>query len=299
MIALFLFLLGAQASAGCNNLRIDQLDNVDFTTNLYPTETFRVRRSGNGGCNFFLTVDNGGAGSYTSRRLSHSDYMGFIPVQICADAACSVVLKHFPEATSAADVLAGSFPNGHNPQENYFSFRPRLGTADYQRYGRYEANFNMRLYEGTVTGSHSQEDIEDFRLRYDMSKRIDLSIVSTGAAFDPSSTSKTLNFGNLSTGQEMGFDLVLKYNAGYLVKMSSQNGGKLKHLSQNASVPYTLTLSGNPVSLSTIPSVVAWGIFVNPYGGLRLPGKVKIGTVGGAQAGVYQDSVTITVSTTE
>jgi hypothetical protein len=157
----------------------------------------------------------------------------------------------------------------------------------------------MRLYEGTVTGSHSQEDTEGFRLRYDMSKRIDLSIVNTGEAFDPSATNKTLNFGNLSSGQEMTFDLVLKYNAGYQVKMSSQNGGKLKHLSQNASIPYTLTLSGNPVSLSTLPTIVAWGIFVNPCGGLRFPGKVKIGTVGSAQAGVYQDSITVTVSTTE
>lgn len=301
MIFLFLFLTKAFA---CDNLRIQQLGNVDLTSNLNHAETFRVRRNGDDGCNFFVTVNNGGASSYVVRRLLHDNNADTLPVQICLDANCNGIIKHFPQISSSGDIISGSFPDGDNDPQFYdFTIYPRLGNLDYQKFGRYEDDFTMRVYEGTFGGSNSQEDAEGFRVRYDMSQKIDLSLVNTGSAFDASSTSKSLNFGILYTNQQMGFDLVVKYNAGYRIRFSSLNNGNLKIFSGSNTIPYTLTMAGNPVNLvgsSGNPVQVAQGSGVSIAGGLRSAGLFTIGTVAPTQqAGNYSDTITVTVTTTE
>lgn len=295
MTAIWLLLLPLYAQAACDDLRVQNLQNVDFTNNPSPTEDFRVRQDGSGACQFFVTVDNGGASSSQNRRLYHDNHSDTVPVQICIDSSCTLVVKSIQEASSAADVISGSFSQGGDNDTTLY-FRPRLSETDYERYGTYEANFTMRLYSGTLTGSHSLHDTESFRLRYRMSKRIDLSLVNPGAPFDPGSTSKNMNFGTLSQGQQMNFDLVIKTNAGYRVRMESQNRGKL--VNQTSSVPYTLSLGGNTVSLDS-EVVVAQGGGVSGNGGYRLPGRITISALGNAQAGTYTDAVTIRVSTTE
>lgn len=295
MIAFWLLLLPLTAQAACDDLRIQNLQSVDFTSNPSPTEDFRVRQDDNGACQFFVTVDNGGASSSQTRKLYHDNRVDTVPVQICIDSACTTVIKPVQEATSNADVISGSFSQGGD-NDTTFVFRPRLGQTDYDRYGDYEANFTMRLYSGTLTGSHSLHDTESFRLRYRMNKRIDLSLVSSGAPFDLGSTSKTMNFGTLSSGQQMDFDLVIKTNAGYRVRLESQNRGKL--IFRTSSVPYTLSLGGGVVALDG-EVIVAQGGGVSGNNGYRLPGRITISALGDAQAGTYTDAVTIRVSTTE
>lgn len=295
MIAFWLLLLPLWAQAECDDLRIQNLQNVDFTNNGSPNEDFRVRQNGRGSCRFFVTVDNGGASSAQNRRLYHSNRMDSLPVQICIDSSCSSVIKPIQEAASSSDVIIGSFSQGGDNDAG-FVFRPRLGPSNYERHGDYETNFTMRLYSGTLTGSHSLEDTESFRLRYRMNKRIDLSLVNPGAPFDPSSTSKTMNFGTLKQGQRLDFDLVIKTNAGYRVRMESQNRGKLVY--RGSSVPYSLSLANAAVSLST-EATVSQGGGASGSGGYRLPGRITISSIGDAQAGTYTDAVTIRVSTTE
>jgi hypothetical protein len=129
-----------------------------------------------------------------------------------------------------------------------------------------------------------------------MNKRIDLSLVDSGAPFDIGSTIKNMNFGALSQGQQLNFDLVIKTNAGYRVRMESQNRGKLVY--RTSSVPYTLSLGGSTVSLDG-ETIVTQGSGVSGNSGHRLPGRITISALGNAQAGTYTDAVTIRVSTTE
>lgn len=300
---IFLLLFVSQALA-CNNLRIQQLSNLDLTGNTSATESFRVRRSGNNGCSFFVTVNNGSAASYTSRRLLHSDSSNSLPIQICLDASCNGIIKHFPQISSGSDIILGTFPDGTNdPQEIVYTLYPRLGTLDYQKFGQFKDTFTLRLYEGVFNGSYSEEEHEGFEIRYDMSKKIDLSLVNSGSSFDVSSTTKTLNFGSLYTNQQMSFDLLVKFNAGYRIRFSSQNDGNLKISGGSNTIPYSLTMSGNPVTLagsSSNPVQISQGSGVSIAGGLRSAGIITIGTVAPAQqAGNYEDTITITVATTE
>jgi hypothetical protein len=292
---IWLLLLPILASADCDHLRIQNLKSADLTSDPAPTEEFRVKQSGKGSCRFFVTADNGGASSAQERRLYHDNHVDAVPVQICIDSACASVLKSIQEASSSADVLGGQF-TGDNDNDKDMIFRPRLGSTDYERYGTYAADFTLRLYSGTLTGSHTLEDTQSFRLSYRMGKRIDLSLVGPGAPFDRGATSKTMNFGALSEGSHLDFDLVIKTNAGYRVKMESQNRGKLVY--RSSSVPYTLSLQGAAVSLAS-EATVAQGSGASGNSGYRLPGRITISALGNAQAGTYSDLITVRVATTE
>lgn len=288
----------AEATNRCD-LRIQQLKNIDFSNDPFPSATFRVRRQNDASCPFFLTIDNGGAPSFSTRRLLHSDHYASLKVQICGDASCSRIIKHFPEASSSSDVITGQFAP-HGADEIELSFRPRLDTADYERFGTYDSTFAIRLYSGTPGGENRLLETDNFRLSHRLNKRIDLSLVSTGLPFDAGSTTKTLNFGALTTGKSQGFDFILKYNAGYRVRFSSQNRGALQGARKDARIPYVMTIDGMPVYLGD-DEERTWlrAPGVSPRGGRRFTGRVVIGRVDQAQAGSYQDAITITVSATE
>jgi spore coat protein U-like protein len=286
--------------ADCNNLRFSSFDGYhDFRQEPRPTIELRVRA--NDGCEFFATIDNGGASSYQNRVLRR--FFGFggeLPVSICLDAACTRHWKQIPEATSQADVLAGAFTG--NGGETVIRYYPRLGTNEYPPYGDYDAIFTVRLYEGSVEGARALRDIDSVRFSARVEKRIDVSLVSTGFPFDSGATNKTLDFGLLSPGKEMGFDVLLKYNAGYRLRLASENNGVMKHVSGDSTLPYTLSLNNAPISLANSRGggvEVSTGAGLSPAAGLRFPGRVRIGSFTNARAGSYEDRLTLTVSTNE
>src|SRR5690606_20724438 len=114
--------------------------------------------------------------------------------------------------------------------------------------------------------------------------------------------SENMNFGTLTAGAAQSADLVIKYNAGYSVRMSSANEGRLKHASLSDTVPYTLQLGGLPVNLlgsNSSPVLVTSGTGVSPPNGHSFGLQATIGAIGSARAGSYSDVVTVTVATTE
>jgi spore coat protein U-like protein len=290
--------------ADCNNLRVNAgSSSVDLTPNTAPALNLTVQRAGNHGCDFFVTVDYGGAPTYSSRRLSLGG--GYeMPVNIYRDAAHTQILKKLPDATQVSEVITGSFPDGtNNPSSQTLTYYPSLGALGYNRFGSYSDTYTFRIYNGTPgSGNPGVEDTDTLSLKYTMSRKIDLSLLATGEPFNAADTTENLNFGNLAAGAVRTFDIGLKYNAGYRVKVSSANQGKLQHTSQNDTVPYTLRVNSSAVNLTgsnTNPVQVATGSGVSPANGLILTSSVTIGALGSARAGNYSDTVTVTVSTTE
>ena len=123
----------------------------------------------------------------------------------------------------------------------------------------------------------------------------DLSIVPTGSAFS-SSTSQTLAFGTLASGQVLGCDLLVKKNTSATVTFSSANHGVMKAIPtpDTDQIPYTFVANGTTLSLSSTANL-ALPTGVNATG-MRLPISVTIGNLSGVGAGNYQDQVTITVT---
>lgn len=306
--AIFLVLLfgfAAPPASGCDNLRLEQVPSlIDFTGNLSPSLTFRVQRDGSDGCDFYVACSNNGggnSGAYTSRSLRRSSGGDTIPAQLCLDAACTIHCKRRGEA-SGTEVISGSFPSGNAaPAFQAFTIYPRLGTLDYPRWGSYDRDFSLRVYLGAFN-SNDEEDEDPFNLQYTVSKAIDLSLVDTGGTFNLAATSKTMNFGTLTTGEQQLVDLVLKYNAGYRVRVRTTYGGNLRRQggSGTHNVAYSMTVNNTPATLSTSYQTVLTGSGTSVAGGLRLPVRVTVGTVAANQApGSYQDEITFLVETTE
>ncbi|MCM2324492.1 MAG: hypothetical protein NDJ90_14635, partial [Oligoflexia bacterium] len=134
---------------------------------------------------------------------------------------------------------------------------------------------------------------------------IRLSLVSTGGGFDPGLTNRNIDFGTLYQGQSAQFDLRVRTNAGFSVTFSSAYNGKLKPgAASPSSVPYTLTAGGVALDLSNsaaVPVVGPVGPGQTSMSGLAYTIRTVIGNVVGAgvMAGLHQDTITITATTTE
>lgn len=301
-IFFLMLLVSSPAWGACKNLRVAVANaTVDLTPNTAPSINLTVSRSGGNSCNYFVTIDYGAASSFGGRKLVQSG--GYeIPVNIYRDSAHTQILKKVPDAGTASDVISGSFPQGSNPGSVTHTYYPMLGTLAYNRFGTYSDTFTVAVYEYTGSYSGTPTDTDTVKLQYTMAKKIDLSLMASGAPFNAADTVENMNFGVLSAGAVRGFDIGVKYNAGYRVRVSSLNEGRLKHASLSDTVPYTLAVNSAAVSLAgsnTTPVQVATGSGVSAANGTILTSSVTIGALGTARAGNYSDTVTITVSTTE
>lgn len=289
------------ARAACNNLRVNA-DNTTYSFNsgMSPALNLKVKRSSNGGCSWFMVVNNGTASSYSNRRLVNG--ANTIGLQIFTDAGNTKIWKDFPNVSSANDIIVGSFANGSGSNTQNIPYYPVLNAVTYERFGAYSDQISIKIYEGTYNGSNTLKDTEPVTLNYTMAKKVDLSLVDTGSPFNVSDTSQPMNFGTLTPGQQQSMDVMLKYNAGYNLKFSSLNNGNLKNTGNTNTVPYTMTVAGNPIGLAgsnATPVSVASGTGVSSTNGLRLAVVATIGSLGSASAGNYTDTITITVITTE
>ena len=125
-----------------------------------------------------------------------------------------------------------------------------------------------------------------------------LAVVATGGDFDPTATTRLLDFGPLSQGKALGLDWLGRSATGYTLSVQSDHDGALKNLDPTFPdlVPYALTVGGASVTPRTdpIPVVIRPGAATNAQGN-GYPVMVTIGDPGNASAGNYQDVITITI----
>jgi spore coat protein U-like protein len=286
------------AKIGCNGLDFQTASNVNLTSNPSQQLILKVSRNNtNHGCDYFFTFSRGSSSSYASRTMvKGSDE---VPYQLYRTFPYSDVLKDLGDAVSNSDVIANTFPDDAGSQQNIESFRATLGTVTYPPVGFYMDSVVIRLYEGTLS-SYVLRSSTTVLFQYSATRSIDLSLVASGAAFDQNSTSRTLDFGEMYPGETMGFDIVLKTNAGYSISMQSQNGGAMRHVSvSNGQVPYAMSVGGATVSLGSGSPNVKSGSGASPSDGIRIPVRVSVGELSNSVSGNYRDVITIAVQTTE
>lgn len=129
-------------------------------------------------------------------------------------------------------------------------------------------------------------------------EQIDLSLVNPGAVFNPTLTSRLIDFGILQSGKFSDFDLRVRSNTGYSISLSSQNQGNMAHIdpTDTSRIPYLFTASGANVDLSgPATTVINTPLATSPLG-VPYPMRVTVGNLGNASAGDYQDTITITIT---
>lgn len=307
-IFLVLFLLvAADAFGGCNHTLTGASITYTFgETNPTISRSVSLKKTGTGGtCStYFIGFDTGSGSSY-SRRVRNSALNTTIDYNLYKANNLSGILKDKGDINSNAETLFGNIPNNTIETQNfYFALAPVNATTP-PRFGTYTDSIKVSSYSGTWTSPDAQEDNFNLIVTVTVPKMIYLSMITSGGAFDSTQTSKILDFGELGQNEELGFDIKLVSNAGYNLRVSSANNGKLKNTVESgtdALIDYTFTANGNIRSLSSSsssPVSIATGTGLTPAGGATVPIKVKIGDVTNKSGGDYEDVITVTVVSTD
>ena len=302
MIKAFVFtILGALSvnAADCVQMQLQPVNTV-YNFSSSPTVNPSVVVKANtmpGGCDFFITVSYGSGGTFSNRRIVNG--ANTWPLRISKDSAGSNIIKTLNNASSNNDVLTGSLPAGNNDAQVTVSYWAELLDVYTSRpSGYYSDSFQVTLYRGTLA---SNSLIGSFTQSFGVNslKAVDISIVPTGGSFNASDTTETLNFGQMTAGSTRSADVILKYNAGYILKASSENNGRLKHSTLNSYISYTIKFAGATVNLansSAAPVTINQGSGSSPAAGTIFNTVVTIGTIAANQGnGSYSDTITLTV----
>lgn len=135
-----------------------------------------------------------------------------------------------------------------------------------------------------------------------MDSGVDVSLVESGKPFDIGETTQLVDFGTLESGEQRGFDVVVRSNNGYAVTMQSQNHQLLVHTrtpTVDGTVAYSVIFNGGGVDLSTgAPVQIISGTGTTPATGAAYPIEFTVGTLSGNEAaGTYSDVINVEVTT--
>ncbi|MFM6929876.1 MAG: spore coat protein U domain-containing protein [Bdellovibrio sp.] len=287
----------------CHNMQLQAAQTAfDLTSNTNISSNLIVKAdTRSAGCNFFVTFDYGSSANYSSRSLNYG--ISAWPFQIFKDTGNTLVLKNFPQVNDSSDVLAGSLPDKEgNDTQRAVPFYVNVDmSSPWKSNGTYSEWITATLYKGTISNYQFVQSVV-LAFYFNAPKRTDISVVPTGGSFSLADTVETLDFGTLSTGTARSCDIIVKYNAGYVLYASSQNNGRLKHETANSYIPYTVNIGGSSINLgssSSNPVQVRREFGSSPSSGKILPATITIGNYAQEQAGIFNDVITLTVQSAE
>lgn len=266
------------------------------------TVNFRVEAEATGvTCEYFVSLSTGQSGDFNRRKLSQTaDVLNY---NAYTDAGKTIFKA--PPTAAQGEVIPGSFPVAlgliqTNNHSFFWTINPQqIVPAQQTRYT--DANLSLDLYSGTLLTSPTLVASAAVTFRALVESSVDLSLARSGAPFNINDTTQLVDFGVLSSGEQRGFDLVVRSNNGYVVSMQSLNNQVMAHAEAPAvrdTVPYQVVLSGGGADLSTgAPVQVISGTGTTPATGTSFPIEFTVGNISGTEAaGTYSDIISVTVT---
>lgn len=289
----------------CNNLGFGSVPDFrwqgegggynPFTPQAYTQEGQLEIRSTVGTCSFFVTFGPGSAGNFNRYMVLGANQL---PYNIHDSVTRSNVLKDLQSANEN-EILTGVIAADNSGTESVdLSYYVHITPGQIRPAGDYTDNVNLTLYRGTLT-NYTQMATRTIRYRALIPKVAEASVVSSGAQFDANATQYNVDFGVLQEGDRDRLDVLVRTNAGYKLEVLSQNLGKLRRVGGvSGTVPYTLTVNGQTINLSS-KVTIAERSGVTQSGGDRFPMQIEIGTLADAVPGNYRDDIIVIVRTTD
>ncbi len=297
LLFLSLFLITPAMGQGVNCSYSLTVDNTTLNwsgSNLVKSINIRVTRGNrNRRCdNARIGITKGFSGNYNRRVYS---WFNGLEYNVYKNNSTSNQLKELADINTNTDYIDATFSSGQTSTTTSFEIRvpyPNLGRTTVPQ-GSF---IDFLRAEIASTQSPNRIVSEGFMVLINSNSEIAVSLVNTGGSFDQSSTSFLMDFATLFQGDAKGMDLIVKTNTDYTISISSQNGGRLKHVSANYFVPYIFKLDGGTRSLSG----GSFSFSGNAPGGSnnerRYSVEISIGSVANKLAGEYQDTITITAT---
>jgi hypothetical protein len=253
-------------------------------------------------CEYFVTLSAGQSGDFNQRKLS--EMTNRLNYNAYTDSGKSSILKALPTATQN-EIIAGSFPvavalTQTNTHKFFWTIAPQqVVPASGTPYT--DGNLTLSLYSGLLILSPTLVTTKTITFQARVDSSVDVSLVESGKRFDIGETTQLIDFGTLESGEQRGFDVVVRSNNGYAVTMQSQNRQLLVHARAPAigdTVSYNVIFNGGGVDLSTgAPVQVITGTGTTPATGVAFPIEFTVGTLSGNEAaGTYSDVINVEVT---
>lgn len=261
----------------------------------------RGQNSSNGNCsNFHLYFAKGNAGSYQR----HAGHGPVFPYNLYRQSNKVNILKDQGDA-GPGEYIIGSAPNKNTPYTyTWYIAVPSL----YDNFVSAPANvysdtlpvrvFNVRA-NGNLEEQHGSH--RWITMNFTVPRYVEMSLVSTNQPHDISSTVYIMNFGTMSTNQELQADLRVVGNVPFRVELASQNGGKLKRTNNlgGTEIPYTIKVGSGSYFQPTNVNSFYYLFQTNSatqLSGQRYPISVKLGNVPSKpDDGDYEEVITLKV----
>lgn len=294
--------LAPKASAQCGLSIV--ANNISATwdiTWVQQSVSITVSKVNPAACTFGLGISKGAAADY-DRYASDGGLQ--LRYQVYSDIAGTKIIKDVPDTATVNDVVMVTLPAGSGPQviQYFFDIPYALATSPFLAHaGTYTDSVTINAYEGAIPASYSAPPDASAVVGISVliEKLIKLSLTDLGGIFVDGATTKSIDFGKLTTGEVSRFNLAMQTNAGFEISLSSANGGNLKHVTAASLIPYTVTVNNVAADLTGAVPVVSGGGQTS-LNGLIYPVKITIGAIPSSSiAGNYADIVTITAVVTE
>lgn len=282
---------------------LNQFQVVQEINQLYNIQLSYNQNNLSPECIFYtFYFSKGISGSYERRAIN--SYGESINYNIYSKANRSGVLKDRVDASNRSEYIRGLlYKKNQQATKGLYLNIPFSQSNTMLRAGTYTDNIVLSVYSlGQSSRLGKLQLTQNIPVIINIPKSVSISLIESGGVFDPNSTFKNLNFGNLEEGKELSFDMRVASNAGYKVMFSSLNNGSLNLINGNHKVDYTLYVSNNRINLNNTasrPIEVATGSGVTGSNGALMPVKVRIGNVNENKSGEYEDYITITAQTNE
>lgn len=267
------------------------------------TVSVQVRGEATGAtCDYFVTLSAGQSGNFNQRKLS--GMTNTLNYNAYTDGSKNNIFKALPTATQS-EVIAGNFPvaialTQTNTHQFFWTLDPQqVVPASGTPYT--DGNLTLNLYSGLPLFSPTLVATKTITFQARVDSSVDVSLVESGKPFDIGETTQLVDFGTLESGEQRGFDVVVRSNNGYAVTMQSQNHQLLVHPQTPAiadTIAYSVIFNGGSVDLSTGASVrIITGSGTTPATGTAFPIAFTIGTLSGNEpAGDYSDVINVEVT---
>ena len=290
----------APALARCT-LNIDSPGQVRFAGNSgagyegfnrarFDTDfSISISNEGSETCNARLSVQRTDAADLRSGGGDRLDYAVTLPGSLATIVDNQIDVGNPPHAVPVT-IASGQ------TQVQHLAFR--IPPGQIVASGEYHATVRVRLLDASDLDISAERTVELVTtVRPEMSVMLyDSGLSSLAAARGTGSHNRTLDFGILRDNAEASLTVLVQSNDDYSLRFTSPHGGALWHETRGAAdrIGYTAYFGGRAPNLTSgedyVPSVRATGL-----NGVSQPLRVRIGQVGLARAGRYQDQLTITV----
>jgi hypothetical protein len=308
-LLIFFFIFYAISSfADCNyNLNVPALVYTVSDINPTVSSNFTISTNDNkiSSCqNFFITFSKGTYATDYNRKAKKTNSNSFVFYDLSKFINSSSILKGPNDAISINEVLEGILLTNQTKSMSYYFSYVRPGASP-PLAGTYTDNIELNSYKGIFPDYQSNDKSKNLFISIIVPKLASLSLVDSGSSYDPNQSVKILDFGELVANQELGFDIRMVSNAGFQLKISSANNGSMNiagNSDSNSKISYNFLINNQIINLSnsqSSPVIIANGSGVTPSGGAVVAARAVIQSVDQKSYGIYQDYLTVTITTTE